>query len=74
MNRDPIKHVRRECDKVLAQLDRIREVPVSAAAELLHKPKAWVRRTFPIIVHGPKSHAVRLSEIEAYQEKRTVRS
>ena len=73
MKRDPVKHLRRECEKVLEQLNRIREMPVPAAAEILHKPKDWVRANFPIIKHGPKSHAVRLCDIEAYQARRTVR-
>lgn len=73
MKRDPVKHLRRECEKVLAQLSRIREVPVPAAAELLNKPKEWVRANLPVIRHSRKSHAVRLCDIEAYQERRTIR-
>lgn len=72
-SRDPVQHLRRECDKILAQLNRIRELPVPVAAELLRKPKQWVRNNLPIIKHSRKSHAVRLCDIEAYQERRTVK-
>lgn len=56
----------------LARLHGIDEIPVSEAARRLKKTPFWVHQNFPIIVHGPKSHHVRLSDIEAYQQKRTV--
>jgi hypothetical protein len=73
MKRDPVKHLRRECEKVLEQLYRIRVLSVPAAAELLDKPREWVRSNFPIIKHSRKSHSVRLCDIEEYQDRRTLR-
>ena len=73
MKRDPVKHLRRECEKVLEQLNRLRVVSVPAAAELLNKSGEWVRANLPVIKLTKRSHAVRLCDIEAYQERRAVK-
>jgi hypothetical protein len=62
----------RECQRVIAQLKRLEELSVPSAARLLKKTPEFIRRTFPVIVHGTRSHHVRVCDIEAYRQKRTV--
>ena len=59
--------------ELIALRKRLEEISVPAAARLLKKDVEWVRETFPLIVHGPKSHHIRLRDIEEYQNKRTLR-
>ena len=56
----------------LARLRDVEEIPVSEAARRLKKTPFWVHQNFKVIRHSKKSHHVKLSDIEAYQKKRTV--
>jgi hypothetical protein len=62
----------RQAISVLEKLIRTEEITIPSAAKLLKKSPRWVRANFPVIVHSHKSHHVRLVDVEAYQERRTV--
>jgi hypothetical protein len=64
--------LRRECESVLAQLEKLRSVKIKTAAELLDISEEQVRALLPIKVYGPKTHRVALSDIEALQSARTL--
>ena len=57
---------------ILARLSIVEEISVPQAARLLKKTSRWVHENFPVIIHSPKSHHVRLRDIEDYQRKRTL--
>jgi hypothetical protein len=73
MKRDPLKHLERECQKVLAQLNRLRVMPLPAAAEYIGKSPQWIRQNMPVIKHNSRAYDVRLSDLEAYQQRRTIK-
>ena len=56
----------------LERLIRTDEISVPDAARLLRKKPEWVRQNFPVIYHSPKSHYVRVADIDAYQARRTI--
>lgn len=62
-----------EVVRILELAKRLEEISVPSAAKLLRKSPKFVRNNFPLIYHGPRSHHVRLVDIEAYQAKRTIR-
>jgi hypothetical protein len=68
----PLTEVARQLIPKLERLIRIDEISVPDAARLLRKKPEWIRQNFPVIYHSPKSHYVRLADIEAYQARRTV--
>jgi hypothetical protein len=73
---DPIRELRtlhKVVAELTAQLLRTRKIPLSQAAKFLRKSKPWVRANFKVIVEGPKSHSVKLDDIEAFQKRRTMR-
>ena len=61
-----------EVARILELVRRLEEISVPSACKLLKKSPKFVRANFPIIVHGARSHHIRLSDIAAYQEKRTL--
>lgn len=62
-----------EVIRILQLAKRLEEISVPSAAKLLKKSPKFIRANLPLIVHGPRSHHVRLSDIEAYQLRRTIR-
>ena len=68
-----LSQLERELVRILSDHRLIDEISVPVAAKKLKKKPAWVRAHLPIIVHGPKSHHVRVADILAYQERRTLR-
>lgn len=67
--------ISQEVRKAIAALQLViqaEEITIPTAARLLKKPQRWVRENLPVIIHSHKSHHVRLSDVEAYQERRTV--
>jgi hypothetical protein len=62
----------RKAIPVLERLVRAEEISVPDAAKLLKKDSEWVRANLPVIIHSRKSHHVRLADVEAYQNRRTV--
>ena len=67
-----LSQLEREVARILGQLRRLEEISVPSVAKLLKKQPKWVRRNFPVIYHGPRSHHVRVADIEAYQARRTI--
>ena len=65
-------NLEREFSDMLQRIRRLEEISVPDAAKLLKRSRAFVRENFPIIVHSAKVHGVRLADIEAYQERRTL--
>lgn len=61
-----------ECAELLKLRARLEEMTVRSAALRIKKSPEYVRANFGVIVHGPKSHHVRVVDVEAYQENRTV--
>jgi hypothetical protein len=57
---------------ILERLIQTEEISVPLAARHLKKTPQWVRENLPVIYHSRKSHSVRLSDVEAYQARRTV--
>jgi hypothetical protein len=67
-----LDQLEREFVRIVGRLRRLEELSVPTAARLLKKTPKWVRGNFPVIIHGPKSHHVRLYDIEKYRRRRTV--
>jgi hypothetical protein len=68
-----VSQLEREAARICELIRRLEEIPVLSAAKLLKKSPKWVRANLPIVIHGPKSHHVRLVDVDAYQTRRTVR-
>jgi hypothetical protein len=62
----------RKIARILKLVESLEEIPVPDLAKKLGKTPEWVRKTFPIIHHGPRSQRVRLVDIEEYRSRRTV--
>jgi hypothetical protein len=67
-----LSQLERDIARISKLVRGLEEISVPSAAKLLKKPAEWVRINLPVIVHGPKSYHVRLVEIEAYQQRRTL--
>ena len=67
-----LSQLEREAARILGQLRRLETLPVPSVAKLLRKSPRWVRENLPVIVEGPRSHRVRLLDIEEFQQRRTV--
>jgi hypothetical protein len=67
-----LTHLEREFTDMVKRIRRLEEIPVPDAAKMLKKTPQWVRTNLPVIIHTKKSHSVRLVDVEAYQERRTV--
>ncbi len=68
-----LTHLEKEAARICARLRKLEEVSVKDAAALLKKSPRWVRSNFPIVIHGPRSRHIKISDIEEYQARRTVR-
>jgi hypothetical protein len=62
----------RKIARILKLVESLEEIPVPDLAKKLKKTPEWVRKTFPIIHHGPRSQRVRLVDVEEYRSRRTV--
>jgi hypothetical protein len=62
----------RKIARILKLVESLEEIPVPDLAKKLGKTPEWVRATFPIIHHGPRSQRVRLVDVEEYRSRRTV--
>jgi hypothetical protein len=62
----------REIARFLQRVRSLEEISVPDAAKKLKKSPSWVRANFPVIYYGPKSHRIRLVDIEEYRSQRTV--
>jgi hypothetical protein len=72
MGHSHLNELERECVRMLGRLRQLEEISVPTAAKILKKRREWVRANFPTIIHGPKSHHVKLADIEAYRQRRTI--
>lgn len=68
-----LTQLEREFTDMVKRIRAMEEMSVPSAAKMLRKTPTWVRANLPVIYHSRKSHSVRLVDIEAYQERRTVR-
>ena len=71
MGASRLSQLEREATKILQRLKRLEEITVPSAAKLLKKSPQYIRANLPVIYHGPKSHHIRLVDVEAYQERLT---
>jgi hypothetical protein len=62
----------RKIARILELVEGLEEISVPDVAKKLKKSPTWVRKNLPVIYHGPKSHHVRLVDIETYRSRRTV--
>lgn len=72
--RDPLVSLEKDFDSIARQLSRAlrcRLLPLPQAATTIKKSREWVRSNLPVVVLGPKSHFVKLDDIEALITKRT---
>ena len=67
-----LTQLEREVARILPQIRRLELISVDSAAKLLHKPPKWVRANLPLVAMGPRSQRVRLADVEAFLERRTV--
>lgn len=67
-----LSQLEREVTRITERIRALEELSVPDVAELLKKSPKFVRSNFPLIYHGPRSHHVRVVDIEAYQARRTV--
>jgi len=67
-----LSQLEREVTQMVARIRRLEVIPVPSAAKMLKKTPQWVRENLPVIIESRKSHSVRLVDIEAFQERRTV--
>jgi hypothetical protein len=68
-----LSQLERELVRILSDHRLISEISVRDAARKLKKSPAWVRSNLPVIIHGPKSHHIRVADVLAYQERRMLR-
>ena len=64
--------IKRECQSIFDKLTRIHLVRVNDAAKLLRKTPAYIFDNFKIVKLGPKSNRVRLADLEAHVNARTI--
>jgi hypothetical protein len=67
-----LSQLERDIARISKLVRGLEEISVPDAAKKLKKTPEWVRATFPIIHHGPRSQRVRLVDIEEYRSRRTV--
>ncbi len=68
-----LTRLEREVVRICQRVRRLEEISVSDAARLLKKSPRWIRANFSIVVHGPRSRHIKISDVEEYQARRTVR-
>jgi len=54
------------------RVERLELMTTSSAARLLKTSTKWVRENLPLVVMGQKGRRVRVADIEAYQQRRTL--
>ena len=67
-----LTRLQREVDEIVERIRALEELSVKDTDKLLKKSPRWVRANLPVIVYGPRSRHVRVVDIEAFQQKRTV--
>jgi hypothetical protein len=68
-----LSELERESGRILAQLRRLETLPVPSVAKMLGKNPEWVKSNLPVVILSAKSHRVRVSEVEAFLAKRTIK-
>jgi hypothetical protein len=68
----PLTQLERTATKILADLRKLELIDVASAARLLKTSPKFVRAHLPIVLVSERGQRVRVSDIEAFQARRTV--
>jgi hypothetical protein len=67
-----LDQLEREVVRILGDIRGLEQVSVPSAARMLGTSKKFVRKNLPVVILGPKSHRIRVLDIQAFLLRRTI--